>query len=94
MATTEDWNAASWNDAEVEAFLDYLLANKSKMGESGSYPKVVFNSAAIKIAEHHTLGPPKTGKHCQLEGKWTAVCFLCFFKPFCYANMFSVKDDV
>ena len=43
----------SWNDAEVEAFLDYLLANKSKMGESGSYLKVVFNSAAIWAPKKH-----------------------------------------
>ena len=92
MATTEDWKPASWNDAKVEAFLDYLLANKSKMGESGSYPKGVFNSAAIKIAKHHTSCPPKTGKHCQ--GKWTVVCILDFLKLFCYANVFSVKGDI
>ncbi|KAF8224490.1 hypothetical protein L208DRAFT_1022480, partial [Tricholoma matsutake] len=70
MATTEH-SMVSWNDAEVTAFLDYLLANKSRMGESGAFPQAVYNSAAIEIANHHTLGHPKTGKSC--KSKWNTV---------------------
>jgi hypothetical protein len=79
MATTSDERpttstTATWNEAEVSAFLDYLLANKSRMGESGVFPQAVYNSAAMAIANHHTSGPPKTGKSC--KSKWTTVCIV------------------
>ena len=75
MTTSTDERSTStmvsWNDAETSAFLDHLLANKSQIGESGVFPQAVYNSAALEITKHHTLGPPKTGKSC--KSKFTTV---------------------
>ena len=91
MATTEPRSMVSWNDAEVTAFLDYLLANKSRMGESGVFPQAVYNSAAIEIAKHHTSGPPKTGKAC--KSKWTVVC-ITLLSSILLMYQFSVKRHI
>jgi hypothetical protein len=92
VATTDERSTVSWNDAEVTAFLDYLLANKSQMGESGSFPQAVYNSAATEIAKHRASGPPKSGKSC--KSKWSTVSnqsdsvliTLSFFRVF-YADI-------
>jgi hypothetical protein len=90
MATTE-CSMVSWNDAEVTAFLDYLLANKSRMGKSGAFPQAVYNSAAIEIANHHTSGPPKTGKSC--KSKWNTVC-ITLMSSVLLIYLFSVKSHI
>lgn len=69
MATTDD--RAHWNDAETEALLQFLLKNKSEMGESGSFPSSTFSKAAEAIKPLLSAGPVKTGKMC--KGKWTSV---------------------
>ena len=90
MATTER-SMVSWNDAEVTAFLDYLLANKSRMGESGAFPQAVYNSVVIEIANHHTSGPPKTGKSC--KSKWNTVGITSMSSVLLIYS-FSVKSQV
>ncbi|KAG2354770.1 hypothetical protein BDR07DRAFT_1494125 [Suillus spraguei] len=49
---------AQWNDVEVDALLDYLISQKSKI-------------AAIEIAGLGTHGPAKTGVQCKT--KWQSL---------------------
>jgi len=64
---------ANWNDAETEAFLDYLIQNKSKLA-STSFKALTLNDAAADLHNKNlkTRGAMKTGIHCR--HKWNAVC--------------------
>ena len=68
---------ADWNEAEVDALLDFLYTEKSKNGD-GHFKMPTFNSAATSIAPLRTLGPQKTGKMCKT--KWNTVrhCAMLF----------------
>jgi hypothetical protein len=74
MATSEAQSIPSWNDAEVMPFLEYLLANKSRVGKSGSFPMAVYNTAAVEIAKHHTAGP---ATRQELQNKVECGIYFC-----------------
>jgi rubredoxin len=63
---------ANWNDAEIEAMLDYLILHRSKLAGT-TFKMSTFNEAAADIGTKNlrTQGPPKTGAHCRT--KWNAV---------------------
>ncbi|KAG2071077.1 hypothetical protein BDR04DRAFT_966115, partial [Suillus decipiens] len=62
---------ASWNEDEVDAFVDYLHKEQSKAGETGNFKPAVYTAAAENIAGLWTNGAKKTGAHCKT--KWTAL---------------------
>jgi hypothetical protein len=62
---------ANWNEAEMAAFLAYLLDHKSEIGDSGSFKASTYNAVAGHISHLLTLDPVKTGKMCKT--KWQTV---------------------
>lgn len=62
---------AQWNDAEVDALVDYLHDHKAEAGDGGNFKASTFNAAAAHIKPYLLHGPMKTGKMCR--GKWTTV---------------------
>lgn len=69
---------AQWNDTETNAFIDYLIANRLKMGAT-LFKLETFNKAASTLGtmDIRTHGPIKTGVHCRT--KYNLVC--CFAPP-------------
>jgi len=63
---------AFWNDNEVDAYLDYLITQRSRIAGT-NFKEVTYNEAAGKIANHRTHGPVKTKAHCRT--KWGSVCY-------------------
>ncbi|KAF8809273.1 hypothetical protein BYT27DRAFT_7094619 [Phlegmacium glaucopus] len=64
MATTPS-DKAQWNNQERSVLLDFLLKNKSKIGDAGMFKIGTFNAAATRIVSHFTSDPTKTSKMCQ-----------------------------
>ncbi|KAF9236385.1 hypothetical protein BU15DRAFT_50176 [Melanogaster broomeanus] len=62
---------ASWNAAEVTAFIDYLHEHRAERGDTGNFKLSTYNLAALAIAFHRTVGPAKTGLMCKT--KWTVM---------------------
>ncbi|KAG1734542.1 hypothetical protein EDD22DRAFT_787879, partial [Suillus occidentalis] len=62
---------AQWNEAEVDALLDYLITQKSKIAGT-TFKDEVFNEASNIIAGMGTYGSSKTGPQCKT--KWASVC--------------------
>ncbi|KAG0698637.1 hypothetical protein DFH29DRAFT_877864 [Suillus ampliporus] len=60
---------AQWSEAEVDALLDYLITQKSKITGT-TFKDEVFNEASNKIAGVGTHGLSKTGPQCEM--KWTS----------------------
>lgn len=60
-------NAAVWTEPETDALINYLLAAKSKMGDSGMFKKQTFQAAAEHIQPLHTTGSAKTVKSCKTK---------------------------
>ncbi|KAG2140622.1 hypothetical protein DEU56DRAFT_941592 [Suillus clintonianus] len=67
---------AQWNEAEVDALLDYLITQKSKIAGT-TFKDEVFNEASNMIAGMGTYGPSKTGPQCKT--KW-ASCLTIFMQ--------------
>lgn len=67
-----------WNDTETNAFIDYLITNRSKMGAT-SFKLETFNKATSTLGamDIRTHGPIKTGVHCRT--KYNLV--RCFTPP-------------
>lgn len=73
MATSsEKLPKAHWNDAEVDALVDYLHDHKAEAGDGGNFKSNTLNAAATHIKQHLSQGTVKTGKMC--KGKWTTAC--------------------
>jgi hypothetical protein len=64
-------NTAVWTEPETDALMNYFLAEKATLGDSGVFKKHVFQAAAEGIRHLHTSGPAKTAKHCKT--KYTSV---------------------
>ena len=62
---------AHWNDKETEAFLDYLIANKTLGQGNGSFKDPIYISAAEVISGLLSSGPAKTANTC--KNKWAMV---------------------
>ncbi|KAJ6580648.1 hypothetical protein B0H19DRAFT_1328687 [Mycena capillaripes] len=65
-----DANAA-WTDADVLAFLDFLVSKISAAGEGGNFKMTTFNAAKDVMNKIRTRGGLKTAKSC--HGKYKAV---------------------
>ena len=79
MATSEEQaSTTTWTDPKVNALLDFLLKNKSKIGESNSFTHQIYKAAADHIKPYHTLGLKKTGKSCKT--KFTTICNFLLLK--------------
>ncbi|OJA19056.1 hypothetical protein AZE42_13555 [Rhizopogon vesiculosus] len=68
---------ASWNDVEVNAFLDYLITQRSKIAGI-TFKNSTFAEAAVKIAGLKTSGAVKAMIHCKrkygdLKSKYNAI---------------------
>ncbi|KAG2740212.1 hypothetical protein P692DRAFT_20753665, partial [Suillus brevipes Sb2] len=61
---------AQWNEAEVDALLDYLITQKSKIAGT-TFKDEVFNEASNIIAGMGTYGSSKTGPQCKT--KWALL---------------------
>ncbi|KAG1723797.1 hypothetical protein EDB19DRAFT_1915908 [Suillus lakei] len=61
---------AQWNEAEVDALLDYLITQKSKIAGT-TFKDEVFNEALNMITGMGTYGPSKTGPQCKT--KWASL---------------------
>ncbi|KAG1719401.1 hypothetical protein EDB19DRAFT_1836763 [Suillus lakei] len=61
---------AQWNEAEVDALLDYLITQKSKIAGT-TFKDEVFNEASNMITGMGTYGPSKTGPQCKM--KWASL---------------------
>jgi hypothetical protein len=61
-----------WTELETNALINYLVATKAKMGDSGMFNKQTFQAAAEHIQPLHTTGSAKTAKSCKT--KYTSVC--------------------
>jgi hypothetical protein len=59
---------ADWNDAEIEAMLDYLILHRSKLAGT-TFKMSTFNEVAANISTKNlrTQGPTKTGVHCKTK---------------------------
>src|ERR1700730_10197888 len=68
--------SAQWNEAENAALLDYLVEHKSEIGDGGMFKMGTFNATAHAIAEHHTLGPVKTGSMCKTKWRTVHILFI------------------
>lgn len=63
---------AVWTDADLDCLLEFLLQNKSRAGDGGSFTSTVFNEAATECNKIRTQGAIKTGK--MVKNKWSSVC--------------------
>ncbi|KAG0701380.1 hypothetical protein DFH29DRAFT_806325 [Suillus ampliporus] len=63
---------ASWNDAETDALLEYLISCRSKLAGM-TFKTDRFNEAAAHLhtKKLKTHGPTKTGAHC--KNKWNLL---------------------
>ncbi|KAE9385136.1 hypothetical protein BT96DRAFT_752573, partial [Gymnopus androsaceus JB14] len=61
-----------WTDADLDCLLEFLLQNKSRVGDGGSFTNTVFNEAAIECNKIRTQGAMKTGK--MVKNKWSSIC--------------------
>ncbi|KAG1724116.1 hypothetical protein EDD22DRAFT_853867 [Suillus occidentalis] len=61
---------AQWNEAEVDALLDYLITQKSKIAGT-TFKDEVFNEASNIIAGMGTYGSSKTRPQCKM--KWASL---------------------
>jgi hypothetical protein len=64
---------ASWNDNEVNTFLDYLITQQSKIAGT-TFKDPTFADAAKKIVDLRTSGAVKAMVHC--KSKFANVCYL------------------
>jgi hypothetical protein len=71
--STSSSRKTHWSDAEVDALLDFLFKNRSKIGGT-TFKDGTYNDAAKEIAKLKIQGQAKTGAQC--KNKWNAVCFL------------------
>ena len=72
QAQSEPHTTTIWTDAETDALMDFLLANKAKLADAGSFRPPAFRAAAEHIQPLHTMGLPKTAKTC--KSKYGNVC--------------------
>ncbi|KAJ4001872.1 hypothetical protein F5050DRAFT_1891003 [Lentinula boryana] len=63
-------NHAVWTDADLTCLLEFLLLNKARAGDGGSFIATVFNEAAIECNKIRTQGAKKTGK--MVRNKWSS----------------------
>ncbi|KAG1803051.1 hypothetical protein EV424DRAFT_1351628 [Suillus variegatus] len=61
---------AHWEDAEVDAFLDYLISQRSKLAGT-NFKEATYSETALKIAGLKKSGPVKTASHCRV--KWAGL---------------------
>ncbi|KAG2103074.1 uncharacterized protein F5147DRAFT_580616, partial [Suillus discolor] len=61
---------AQWEDAEVDAFLDYLISQRSKLAGT-NFKEPTCNEASLKIAGLKKSGPVKMASHCKV--KWAGL---------------------
>jgi hypothetical protein len=71
MSTAPKTEKAIWTNTEITAFIDYLIAHKSKAGDGASFKSSTFICALPVLAPLRTTGPVKTVKMC--KGKWQMV---------------------
>jgi hypothetical protein len=71
MSTTPKTEKAIWNNTEITAFINYLVAHKSEAGDGASFKSSTFIAALPVLAPLWTAGPVKTVKIC--KGKWQMV---------------------
>jgi hypothetical protein len=71
MSTAPKTEKAIWNNTEITAFMDYLVAHKSEAGGGASFKLSTFIGALPVLAPLWTAGPVKTVKMC--KGKWQMV---------------------
>lgn len=64
---TSGTTATVWTEKETDALMEYLCTAKSKMGDSGTFKKQVFQAAAEHIKPLHTTGSAKTGTSCKTK---------------------------
>ncbi|KAJ3737208.1 hypothetical protein DFJ43DRAFT_1035475 [Lentinula guzmanii] len=56
---------AVWTDTDTFGLLEFLIDNKARAGDGGSYPMMVYNEAAIECNKLHSQGAKKTGTLCK-----------------------------
>jgi hypothetical protein len=72
IALSMNLEQAHWNNAEVNALVNYLYEHRLEAGDGGSFKDVTFNNTLTSIAPLLSQGPVKTGKMCKT--KWSAIC--------------------
>ena len=66
MAGNPPTTSTSWADHEVESILQYFLANKSEIGDTGNFKKKTYAAAAEAIQGH-------TRTAAQVTTKWQGI---------------------
>ncbi|KAJ3818048.1 hypothetical protein F5880DRAFT_1492007 [Lentinula raphanica] len=56
---------AVWTNADTLGLLQFLVDNKARAGDGGSYPMTVYNEAAIECNKILSHGAKKTGASCK-----------------------------
>jgi len=65
-----------WSPEDIIRLIDFLIENKSNAGDAAMFRQSVWNAAAVKLAETHGSGGPKTDRAC--KEKWIRVCRTAF----------------
>ncbi|KAF9034960.1 hypothetical protein BDP27DRAFT_1245522 [Rhodocollybia butyracea] len=60
---------AVWTVADVFKLLPYLIDQKPRAGDGGSYPMAIYNEAAVECNKIRSQGANKTGAMC--KNKWS-----------------------
>jgi hypothetical protein len=68
ISTATKPEKAVWNNAKTMAFIDYLAAHKSGVGDGANFKMSTFSGALTVLGPLRTAGPEKTFKMC--KGKW------------------------
>ena len=63
-----------WSEEDETRFIQFLITQKAKAGDSATFKDPVFRAAAAHMEETRTKGGPKTLERCR--AKWNRVCAL------------------
>lgn len=67
----ENPQKAVWTAEEIDALVNYLVANHAEAGDGGNFKTATFTAAAREILPLLRVGPPKTERMCKT--KWSSV---------------------
>ena len=61
-----------WSEADETRFIEFLVGQKSRAGNSATFKDSIFKAAAEHMEETRMKGGPKTLETCR--AKWARVC--------------------
>lgn len=67
----ENQQKAVWTAEEIDALVNYLVANHAEAGDGGNFKTATFTAASRDILPLLKVGPPKTERMCKT--KWSGV---------------------